>query len=164
MFEPCVQRSEAESPALPHLESRDLSVPRHPLQRLPVHPQDRSGFLQIQQPLERLSRCHFTWLFYGQHIGTSQTTDRSSDILKIGAENRASHCKIRGVCAGSAHRSSMQTIHAESAVDRFSCSEHSQIVVFAESGTRSGFYRRPAATAGSAFLNVTKKAPLALEA
>ena len=28
-------------------------------------------------------------------------------------------------------------------LDRFSCSEHSRIVVFAEPGTRSGFYRRP---------------------
>ena len=49
MLQPHIQRTDAEPPPLSDLKSRNLSGSGHSFERLPVHPQQRRGFVEAKQ-------------------------------------------------------------------------------------------------------------------
>ncbi len=82
--------------------------------------------------------------------GHSSSMRRGLTFIKLGASREPSHRRIGRGCADSAHCSGAVNPGQTSTWD--SRDEHTpSAVVSAESGTRSGFYRRPAARRDSAF-------------
>ena len=53
MLQPSIQRADAKPPALSDLKSRNFSGSCHSFKRLPVHPQQRRGFVEAEQVFKR---------------------------------------------------------------------------------------------------------------
>ena len=53
MLQPSIQRADAKPPALSDLKGRNFSGSCHSFKRLPVHPQQRRGFVEAKQVFKR---------------------------------------------------------------------------------------------------------------